>query len=163
VAGFIGTYGRITKDSYAGRTGEPLVLRIRQRHLIERIYARDADGSRRHRRALVGVGRKNGKTSIFAGCGLYGLLCEGDGAEVYSIAADRAQARLVFDTAKRMVMLDPELASVCRVTRNTIEHTASGSIYRVLSSEAFTKEVSRPRSSSPTSSTPSPPASSTTS
>jgi phage terminase large subunit-like protein len=111
VAGFIATYGRITKDSYAGRTGEPLVLRIRQRHLIERIYARDADGSRRHRRALVGVGRKNGKTSLFAGCGLYGLLCEGDGAEVYSIAADRAQARLALEGSK------PSSGSSCRTGR----------------------------------------------
>jgi phage terminase large subunit-like protein len=137
---FLRAYGRITKDSYAGRTGEPLAPRPWQEHIIGRIYARDPDGTRRHRRAMVGVGRKNGKTSLFAGCALYGLLCEGRGAEVYSIAADRAQARLVFDTARRMVALDPELSSVCRVTRDTIEDPSSGSIYRVLSSEAFTKE-----------------------
>jgi phage terminase large subunit-like protein len=39
-----------------------------------------------------------------------------------------------------MVELDPELSSVIRVYRDALEHPSSGSVYRVLSSEAFTKE-----------------------
>ena len=39
-----------------------------------------------------------------------------------------------------MVELDDELRTECRLYRDVIEHPASGSIYRALSSEAYTKE-----------------------
>ena len=86
------------------------------------------------------MGRKNGKTALMAGVALYGLLVEGEGAQVYSCAADREQARLLFGDAKRMVELDPELRRACRIFRDVIEARATGSIYRALSSEAYTKE-----------------------
>ena len=86
------------------------------------------------------MARKNGKTGLIAPVALYGLMCEGDGAEVYSCAADRAQAKLVFDAAKRTVEMDPELSGVLKLYRDTIEYKATGSIYRALSSEAYTKE-----------------------
>ena len=89
---------------------------------------------------MVGVARKNGKTGIAAGLALYGLTAEGDGAEVYSCAADRDQAKLVFSAAKRMVEMDAELSKVCKLYRDVIEFPTGGSIYRALSSEAYTKE-----------------------
>lgn len=89
---------------------------------------------------MVGVARKNGKTGWVAAVALYGLLAEVDGAEVYSCAADRAQAKLVFTAARRMVEMDPELKGVCKLYRDAIEFPGAGSVYRALSSEAFTKE-----------------------
>lgn len=125
----------------AGPTGAPLVLRDWQRHVVDRVFARDhATGRRRHRRAMVGVARKNGKTGLAAGIALYGLMAEGDGAEVYSCAADRDQAKLVFTAARRMVEMDPELRGACRLYRDAIEYPPGGSVYRALSSEAYTKE-----------------------
>lgn len=112
-----------------------------QRHVIERIYARDPEtGRRRHRRAMVGMARKNGKSGFAAVLALYGLMAEVDGAEVYSCAADRDQAKLIFTAARRMVEMDPELRDACKLYRDVIEYPAGGSIYRALSSEAFTKE-----------------------
>jgi phage terminase large subunit-like protein len=137
---FISAYGRITKDSVAGLAGEPLVPRPWQSELIRRIFARRADGRRRHRIALVGMGRKNGKTALMAGVALYGLFAEGEGAQVFSCAADRDQAKLLFGDAKRMVEMSPELLATCRIYRDAIEVTDSGSVYRALSSEAYTKE-----------------------
>ena len=134
-------YGRITKDSIAGPSGAPLVARPWQAELLRATLARDpTTGRRRHRTALWGMARKNGKTGLVAPLALYGLLCEGDGAEVYSCAADRDQAKLVFAAARRTVELDPELSGLLRLTRDTIESKATGSIYRALSSEAYTKE-----------------------
>lgn len=140
VLALIRAYGRITKDSIAGHTGDPLASMKWQERLIGDVFARTANGRRRHRTAMIGVGRKNGKTGLMAPIALYGLMLDGSGAEVYSCAADRDQARLIFGAAKRTVELDPELSTVLKTYRDAIEYPATGSIYRVLSSEAYTKE-----------------------
>jgi phage terminase large subunit-like protein len=76
-----------------------------------------------------------------AGLALYGLVGEGEqGAEVYSCAGDREQARIVFGYAKRMVELSPALARVIKPYRDTLEVPRTGSVYRVLSAEAYSKE-----------------------
>ena len=58
------------------------------------------DWVRAYRLAWIEVARKNGKSELLAGVGLL-LLCADDeeGAEVYSAARDRDQARKVFDVA----------------------------------------------------------------
>jgi phage terminase large subunit-like protein len=137
---FIAAKGKITKDSVAGRTGEPLRLRPWQESLVDHIFARRADGRRLHRVHLVGLPRKQGKTALAAVIALYGLTMEGQGAEVYSCAADKDQSKLVFGAAKRMVELDEELSARLTLYRDTIEDRATGSFYRALSSEAYTKE-----------------------
>lgn len=134
----------MTKDSVAAPAGSLLVLRPWQRRLARRLYARRPDGRLRHRQALVGVARKNGKSAFSAGLGLYGLMDGPDGGEVYSCAADRDQARIVFGTAKRMVELDPELPQWLKLYRDAIEFVKTGSVWRVLSAEAFTKEGLNP-------------------
>lgn len=144
VIGFIDALCRVTKDSIAGHAGEPIELFGWQEQLITHVFARRPDGRLRHRKALVGVPRKNGKSSIAAGIGLAGLALGPDGGEVYSCAADKDQARVVFDTARRMVELEPDLAEVLTVYRNVIEYAAKGSVYRVLSAEAYTKEGLNP-------------------
>ncbi|HUW17424.1 MAG TPA: terminase large subunit [Actinomycetes bacterium] len=141
VGDFIAEHCRITKESYAGHAGELLELRPWQTSMLGRLFARDPRTHRRsHRFGLIGVPRKNGKTAIIAGVGLYGLLVEDPGAEVYAVAGDRDQARLVFGTAKRMVELDAELAGECKLYRDAIEHPSSGSVFRVLSADAPLKE-----------------------
>ncbi len=89
---------------------------------------------------MLGMARKNGKTGMAAAIALYGLLAEGEGAEVYSCAADRDQAKLVFTAAKRMVEMDADLKPQVKLYRDVIECPDTGSIYRALSSEAYTKE-----------------------
>ena len=65
------------------------------------------DGMRRYREAFIFVGRKNGKTPLCAGICNYVLFCDDEiGAEIYSAAADREQASLVFAHAKGMVEQD---------------------------------------------------------
>ena len=128
------------KDSVGGHAGEPLNLRDWQHSLLASLFARRPDGRLRHRTALIGMARKNGKSVLGSGIALHGLLMGPIGAEVYSCAADRDQARIVFGSAKRMVEMNPELSGMLTVYRDAIELVATGSVYRVLSSEAFTKE-----------------------
>ena len=67
-----------------------------------------ADGLRRFRTAYCAVPRKNGKSTLSAGIALYLLVADGEqGAEIYSAATTRDQARIVFDEAKRMVGSSP--------------------------------------------------------
>ena len=128
------------KDSVGGRAGEPLILRPWQRQLMGSLFARRKDGRYRHRTALVGLARKNGKSALGSGIALYGLFMGPNGGEVYSCAADRDQARIVFGSARQMVEMSPGLMERAKLYRDAIEIPSTGSVYRVLSSEAYTKE-----------------------
>ncbi len=135
---------RVTKDSVASPAGKLLILRDWQKELLRHALARREDGRFRHRTALVGMARKNGKSALAASMGLAGLTLGGNGSEIYSCAADRDQARIVFGTAKRMIELDEELSSMFVLYRDAIEFKEKASVYRVLSAEAYTKEGLNP-------------------
>jgi phage terminase large subunit-like protein len=143
-ADFIGEFCRITKDSIGGPAGKLITVLPDQRELYRHLFARTLDGKYRHRTALIGKPRKNGKSSEGAGIALFGLTTGPDGGEVYSCAADKEQARIVFGTAKRMVEMDPELSQIVNCYRDALEVPETGSVYRVLSAEAFTKEGLNP-------------------
>ena len=120
--------------------GEPLVLLPFQKEALRHIFARRPDGKRRHRSAIYATARKNGKTELAAAVSLFTLTMGGDGIQVISAANDRDQANLVFTAAKRMVDLDPELSKAIKTYRHVLEDIETGSVYRVISAEAFTKE-----------------------
>lgn len=141
---FINDFCRVTKDSVGGRAGELVVMRGWQRELLRHTLAVNPDGLLRHRQALIGVARKNGKSALGAGMALDHLLFGAPGSEVYSCAGDREQARIVFGTARRMVELEPDLGGRLKLYRDAIEHTEAGSVYRVLSAEAYSKEGLNP-------------------
>jgi phage terminase large subunit-like protein len=143
VAEFIETLCTVTKDSFAGPSGQPLLLRSWQKTLLAYLFARRADGRRKHRMALVGEPRKNGKSGLGAGLALDGLF-ECAGAEVYSCAGDKEQARIVFGDARRMVEASVDLSEAIKVYKDALEVIGTGSVYRCLSAEAFTKEGLRP-------------------
>lgn len=131
---------RVTKDSVGGSAGEPLVMRPWQTDMLSRVFARRPDGRLKHRQALVLLPRKNGKSALGAGIALFGLFDGPSGGEVYSCAADKEQARIVFGTAKKMIEMEPRFTGYFKTYRDAIEFLPTGSVYRVLSSEAFTKE-----------------------
>ncbi len=69
-----------------------------------------ADGRRRFREAYNEIPRKNGKSQLGAGIGLYMFVADGEGgAEVYSGATTEQQAWEVFRPAKQMVDRTPDL------------------------------------------------------
>lgn len=144
VIDFLQAHARITKESLGGRSGELLRMRQWQINIASAMYARRPDGRYQHRRALLGLPRKNGKSALGSGFALYGLLESGDGAEVYSCAADKEQARIVFSVAKRMVEMDSEMAKHIKVYRDVLEVPETGSTYKALSAEAYTKEGLNP-------------------
>lgn len=116
------------------------MVRPWQAEAIKCVYARLRGGRRKHRLAILSTARKNGKSSLAAALALSALATEQDGGQVISAAADRDQAKLIFNYAKRMVELDPTLSDEIKTYAHVLEHKASQSIYRAVSSEAYTKE-----------------------
>ena len=140
VADFAEAIVPIAKDSIAGLSGEPLILRPWQRELLRHMLARKPDGSFVHRTYLAGIARKNGKTALISTLAIYFGLFGDRGGEIYSAAADRDQAKLVMAHAKLAVEMTPDLKDRIKVYRDVMEFTDTGTIYKALSSEAFTKE-----------------------
>lgn len=70
------------------------------------------DGSRRFRYAYVEVARKNGKTSFAAALSLYMMVLDGeDGAEIYTAATKRDQAKICWTEARNMVCKSQALSN----------------------------------------------------
>jgi phage terminase large subunit-like protein len=137
---FINTFVTLTKDSVAGSAGEPIQLRSWQEKLLEEMFVLDENGLFARRTCYFGLARKNGKSALMTGLGLWFLFNGDDGGEVYSCAAEKEQARITFGDARKIIEREPELASMCNIYRDVIEVPATGSIWRVLSAEAYSKE-----------------------
>jgi phage terminase large subunit-like protein len=94
------------------------------------------DGTRRFRTGYLEVGRKNAKTTTAAGLGLYLAFVEGEGgAEVYSAATKRDQARIVHRDATEMVKRSPQLRKDITIFRDNLHSVSSGSKFEPLSSD----------------------------
>jgi phage terminase large subunit-like protein len=120
--------------------GRPFLLEQWQKDYVRTLFGTlRPDGMRKYRTSLLAIPRKNGKSTLCAGIALK-LMFDGEpGAEIYSCAADRDQARLVFEMAKVCVENSPKLRSRLRVFRNSIVREETHTTYKALSAEAFTK------------------------
>ena len=118
------------------RAGEPLLFTAWQKWLLRSLFERDDDTGRlRYRRALIGLPRKQGKSLMLSTVGVSGLITGESGAEIYVVAGDRQQARIIFGEARTQIQSSPMLSAECKVYRDVIEMPRFGSILRVLSSE----------------------------
>lgn len=123
--------------------GKPFILLPWQKKIIRDVYGTlKDDGTRQYKYVYLEVPKKNGKSELAAGAALYHLFADGERfGEIYGCAADKKQARIVYKVAKGMIELVPALAKRARVTdsQKMITDTVSGSVYEVVSAEAFTK------------------------
>lgn len=105
---------------------------------MDRLLETDPEtGLLRHRRAIIGLPRKNGKSLLGTALALEHLAYGPEGGQVYSAAADRQQARIVFGEARQQVLNNPALSKHIKVYRDALEMPAKGSIYRALSADAM--------------------------
>lgn len=128
----------VLRASRGFRVGEPVVFTGWQSWLMDRLFELDpATGLMRYRRALIGLPRKNGKSLLGTAIALEHLIYAEPGAQVYSAAADRQQAKIVFGEARQQVLNNPALSRVIKVYRDVLEVPSKGSIYRALSADAM--------------------------
>lgn len=121
---------------------KPFYLDEWQVPIIEDIFGwkRRVDGTRRFRMVNLFMARKNGKSELASGIGLFGLAADKEPrAEVYSVAGDRGQASIIFNTACDMVLASEDLSRALNVYQHHIFYPKYNSTYKVLSSESKTK------------------------
>jgi phage terminase large subunit-like protein len=127
--------------------GQPFRLEPWQRELVRELFGwKWPDGRRRYRKLYLEVPRGNGKSTFAAGLALLLLAMDGEkSAKVYGAAADKDQATQVFNTARDMVEESPHLRRRIRVFKNkTMEFPEMRGVYKVISSDAYTKHGLNP-------------------
>ena len=139
---FFENWLRHSKGKFAAK---PFVLLEWQKVMIAELFGwlRVADDLRRFRVAYISTAKKQGKSTLLAGLGLYLLVMDGEnGAEVYGAAADREQASVIYREMASMVRASPMLSQQLEVidSRRTIAFRKEASFYRVLSADAFRAE-----------------------
>lgn len=127
---------------------QPFHLLDWQRDIIRNIFGViKPNGYRQFTTAYVEIAKKQGKTELGAALALFMLVADGEfGAEIYSCAADRAQASLIYNVAVDMIKLSPALKKRLRVmaSQKRIIYPERNSFYQVLSSEAYSKHGINP-------------------
>lgn len=131
-----------TKGEWAGQRFR---LEPWQQFIIWNIYGwMKADGTRRFRYAYVEIARKNGKTALSAGVGLYMLFADGEARpEVYSAATVKDQAKICFSDAVEIVK-HTDLKNYLDTYRNSIVYEMKGGMMKPLSSDYGTHDGLNP-------------------
>jgi phage terminase large subunit-like protein len=97
----------------------------------------DTRGMRRFRMLYEEVARKNGKSTKAAGLGLFLAFADGEpGAEVYSAATKRDQARIVHKEAIRMVKKNAGLKKHIQVYKDNLNLEQTASKYEPLGADS---------------------------
>lgn len=117
--------------------GQPIRLEPWQQFVLWSLFGwKRADGTRRFRTAYLEVARKNGKTLLAAGIGLYLMLLDGEpGAEVYAAATKRDQAKIAHGDATQMVRNSPHLQQKISVFRDNLHVVDTASKFEPLSAD----------------------------
>jgi phage terminase large subunit-like protein len=140
----VATYGpqvinfgeKFVRQSKGRWAGEPLILEDWQAKWVNELLLVDEHQRFIHREAMLGIARKNGKSTLSSLLGLFMLMASGENApEIYAAAAAKDQANIVFGQAKAFVEASPLLQKWLVVRRNHIEAPDNGGIFRVLASD----------------------------
>lgn len=129
-----------TKGTWAGKKFQLLDW---QEQIIRDIFGTvKQNGYRQFNTAYIEIPKKNGKSELAAAVALL-LLC-GDGeqrAEIYGCAADRNQAKIVYDVAADMVRFCPALEKRVKILESAKKmiYLPTNSTYQVLSADVANK------------------------
>lgn len=136
----INFFEKVLKHTKGRHAGKPFDLIGWQGETTRDIFGNvDEDGNRLIQTVYLEIPKKNGKSEYAAGVALYCLVADKEpGAEVYSAAAAKDQAALVFKVAASMVEKSPMLSKLLRVIRSTktiIKRDDPDSFYRAISAD----------------------------
>lgn len=142
---FIESFCRHSQGEWAGN---PVLLEPWQCAMLFILYGwrwKDT-GYRRFRYAYVELAKGNGKSLLASALALYELIGQGEpGAEVYSVATKKDQARIVFAEAERMVSQSPALKSRIKNFRDNLHIPGTASKFQPLSSDEDSLDGPRPQ------------------
>lgn len=124
------------------RAHMPFILERWQKKLLRRLFGwkHRETHLRKYKTLYLEIPRKNGKSALASGLGLYLLDADKEaGAQVVSAAADTEQAAIVFNTAKEMVAANPKLSGRINSYRRSMSVYQTASTYRVISGDSKRK------------------------
>ena len=133
---FIETFCKHSKGKVAG---QPFILELWQKAFVSAIFGfiDNKTKLRKFRKAILFVARKNGKSTLAAAIGLYMLLADGEaGAECYSIATKKDQAKILWSEAKRMIKKSPVLLKRVKPLISELYYEEEEAVFKPLSSES---------------------------
>lgn len=119
--------------------GQPFTLELWQAFIVASLFGwkRQTDATRRFREGYIAIPRKNGKSTTLSGVALNLLVADGEsGAEIYTIATNKDQAKLIFDESVQMRRASPALRSRVNEFKNNLSIPATNSKYMPLTSVA---------------------------
>jgi phage terminase large subunit-like protein len=106
---------------------------------------KNPNGDRRFRLSYTEVAKKNGKSTLAAGIGLYMMIADGEaGAEVYSCATTRDQAKIVFTEARNMVVKSPDLSKLIVAFQHNLHSEVTLSKFEAISNDYNSFEGKNP-------------------
>ena len=132
---------RFCKHSKGEWAGQPVRLELFQKAFISALFGFvDCEtGLRRYREAFFMVARKNGKSTMLAGIALYLLLADNEaGAEIYSVATKKDQAKIIFDETCNMVAQSPHLRKHIKKRKTDLYFSAAMSKIQALGKNSDT-------------------------
>lgn len=102
-------------------------------------WKRIVDDKRRFRTVYIEMPRKNGKSTETAGIGLFLLVADQEpGAEIYTAATKRDQAKIIHAESTNMVKSSPALSARVHVVRDNLSVLSTSSKYEPLGADADT-------------------------
>lgn len=130
---------RFCKQSKGEWIGKPVQLQLFQKAYISALFGfvHKETGLRRFKETMFLVARKNGKSTMLSGIALYMLVADGEGgAEVYSVATKKDQARIVFTEAVNMIKQSPDLSKHLKKRKSDIYFPLTFSKFEPLASDS---------------------------
>ena len=123
--------------------GQPLILEIWQLAMVAATFGfvHKIDRTRKYREVILIVARKNGKSTLSAAIGLYLMIADGEaGAEIYSLATKKDQAKIIWLEAKRMVKKSPALRRKIKPLVSEMVADYNDGVFRPLGSDSETQD-----------------------
>ena len=117
---FIEKFCKHSKGEWAGK---PVKLELFQKAFISALFGfiNKETGERKYNECLFYVARKNGKSTLLAGIALYCLIADSEpGAEVYSAATKKDQAKIIFNEVLNMVSQNAALMEVLKKRKSDL-------------------------------------------
>lgn len=135
---FVESYCKHSKGKMGGK---PFLLELWQKAMISVIFGivHKITELRKYNRAMLVVGRKNGKSTLSAAICLYLMTKDEEpGAEIMSVATKKDQAKIIWLEAKRMVKKSKALSKRIRTLVAEMVYDEMDSVYKPIGRDSET-------------------------
>lgn len=140
------TFFELLSFTAGKHANKPFKLELWQAFLLANIfgwkkYSVDGEDYRLYREVYVEIPKKNGKTELGAAIAIYMMVADGEpGAQVYTAAYTRDQAKRCFEPAQEMVRRSPHIRKVVRSLMNNMSVPSTFSSMSAVSHDAKNSE-----------------------